>query len=100
MTVAKIIELIPVGRENAIRRETLAKELGVSDRIVRRCIEAARNSGAIILNEQNGKGYYRVGEDDIDAIERQYRQDTARAMSLLKRRKTMRRILKEAGREV
>lgn len=100
MTVAKIIELIPVGRENAVSREILAERSGMSDRIVRKCIESARNAGAIILNEQDGKGYYRVGEDDIDAIERQYRQDTARAMSLLKRRKTMRRILKEAGRDV
>ena len=38
--------------------------------------------------------------DDLDEIERQYKQNTARAMSILARRKEIRRRLKAAGRKV
>jgi hypothetical protein len=41
-----------------------------------------------------------VTADDLDAIERQYRQDTSRALSILRRRKAMRALLKAAGRAV
>ena len=89
---------IPYGRDNAISRSMLAITMGTSDRRVRDLIEAARREGLIIINAQDGRGYYQT--NDLDEIARQYRQDTARAMSILKRRKTMRRLLKEAGREV
>ena len=45
-----------------------------------------------------GRGYYQ--SSDLDEISYQYRQDTSRAMSILKRRKPMRDLLKEAGRSV
>ena len=94
------IEIIPVGRANAISREKLTERLGCSDRIMRRKLQAAREDGALILNDQTGSGYYRADETDIDDLERQYWQDTARAMSILRRRKALRKILKEAGRPV
>lgn len=91
---------IPTGAQNAIPRAELRQALGVSDRKMRQLIEDARRDGALILNGQSGAGYFQASPDDLDAIERQYRQDTARALSILARRKTMRRILKEAGRRV
>ena len=65
---------------------------------MREAIEQARSEGLIIICECNGRGYYQ--SSDLDEISYQYRQDTSRAMSILKRRKPMRDLLKEAGRSV
>lgn len=96
--VLTVVNAIPFGRKNAIKRDTLCAKVGMGDRKVRKMIELARGFGFIIVNEQNGAGYYQ--SDDLDEIERQYKQDTARAMSILARRKEIRRRLKAAGRKV
>lgn len=93
-----LVSYLHTGERNAISRETLADLMGMPDRKVRELIEKARNEGVFILNRQNGRGYYLP--DSIDDIYRQYKQDTSRALSILKRRKYMRQILKEAGIEV
>lgn len=94
----RLAALIPHGRENAISREALALAMGLTDRKTRKAIETARSDGLIILNDQDGRGYYQ--SDDTAEMLRQYRQDTARAMSVLKRRKPLRDKLKAAGVEV
>lgn len=93
-----ITNFIPTGRENAVTRETLCTLTGLSDRKVRELIEQARRAGAIIINRQDGKGYYI--SDDPEDWEQQYRQDTSRALSILARRKAIRQRLKAAGRPV
>lgn len=93
-----VLYLIPKGKENAVSRAALCAAAGYSDRLTRRIIAQLRDEGYIIINDQNGKGYYL--SDDLDEIEKQYKQDTARAMAILKRRKYMRKMLKEAGRPV
>lgn len=94
----RLVNAIPHGRDKAVRRTTLVRNLGMSDRRVRLLIEEARRQGYIILNQQTGEGYYI--SDDLDEMQRQYRQDTARAMSILRRRKPLRDALKAAGRAV
>ena len=89
---------IPFGRDKAISREALTELLHTSDRVMRRMIQHAREEGLIILNAQDGSGYFQSA--DLADMEAQYRQDTARAMAILKRRKHLRRILKEAGKKV
>ena len=86
------------GHNNAVGREVLARRYGLSDRIVREKIEAARDEGVLICNDQDGKGYYLA--ETVDEIERQYRRDKARALNVLKRLKASRRALKAAGRAV
>jgi len=86
-----IIPLIPVGRSNAISRKMLCVKAGMSDRTVRSCIEEARRYGHIILNCQDGCGYY-VSED-LDEIARYYHQEYARARSIFARLHVMRRLL-------
>lgn len=98
LTTRALAGAVPFGRRNAIPRDALAEKLGMGDRSLRQAIERARAEGLIILNGQDGRGYYQ--SDDILEMERQYRQDTARAMSILKRRKPLRAALKAAGREV
>ena len=88
-----ITEFIPEGAEKAIKREELVEKTGMSDRKVRKAIEEARRTGMIILNE--GDGYYTT--DDLNAMYREYKRETARALSILKTRKALRKKLKDAG---
>jgi MarR-like DNA-binding transcriptional regulator SgrR of sgrS sRNA len=96
--VSRVAAAIPFGSENAVTRDALVAALGHSERTIRRLIEEARGAGVLIINKQDGRGYYQT--IDLDEIENQYRQDTRRAMSILERRKTARRILKAHGREM
>ena len=93
-----IEEYIPFGHENAISRKTLSMLLKMPDRQVRREIQRARDRGAIIINTQDGRGYYVT--DNVDEIAKQYRQNRRRALSVLRQQKYLRQILKAAGREV
>lgn len=93
-----IQDLIPFGREKAVTRQALCTLTGMSDRKVREQIEQARREGCIIINNQDGKGYYQT--DDLDEIERQYQQQRRRALSVLSQQKHLRRRLKAAGRKV
>lgn len=93
-----IEQYIPYGRENAVTREMLRSLTGKSDRMIREEIEQARRRGCIICNDQSGAGYYQT--DDLDEIERQYRQQRRRALSVLSQQKHLRRRLKAAGRQV
>lgn len=94
----KLIDNLRFGKENAITRENLAKKMGMGDRDVRELIERARRDGYIIVNDCKGAGYYRT--NNPDDIEKAYWQERRRALSILYRLKTMRRVLKRLGREV
>ena len=94
-TTMLLKQIIPAGRENAISRQSVAAALGMSDRQTRKAIELARAEGLLIINEQDGRGYYR--SEDVKELLRQYRQDTARAMTILTRRKALRDTLLEMG---
>lgn len=89
--------MIPHGKENAITRASLKTKLGVGDRTMRRAIEAARKDGLLIVNDGDGAGYYQVSDDDLPHLSRQYWQDTARISAISKRRKHMKKILKDSG---
>ena len=86
-----VINLLADGKKHS--RKELANALGVADRTMRRLIEDARCEGYAILNDQDGTGYYL--ETDRQALLRYYRQEWARAMSILVRLKYIRRTLKE-----
>ena len=91
-----VVDYIPFGKTNAIQRSTLVAVMGLPDRQVRKLIAKARDEGAIIINDQDGQGYYQ--SDDINDIEHHFYIDYSRAMKIMKRLKTSRRILKAAGR--
>lgn len=90
-----IERFIPEGRENAVTRQQLCIATGLPDRTVRECIEQARRRGVIIINKQDGAGYYRT--DDPAEIKRQYRQNDRRAKSILAQQKHLRRRPKASG---
>lgn len=93
-----VVALIPTGKENAIPRSYLVARSGLADRHVRWHIAKAIELGEPIMNDQDGAGYYIA--DDMDDIERRYRAERARALAILKKLSAMRRVLKEAGRDV
>ena len=90
-----VLDAIPFGKENAVTREYLTAKTGLPDRQVRKAIEEIRRNH-IVLNDQDGKGYYR--SYDLDDIERFYRQERARALAVLYRMKPMRILLRGGGR--
>lgn len=90
-----IMTFIPKGKENAIGRNELVYQLCLPDRTVRKLIQEARDRGEVILNDQDGRGYYT--SDDLDELERQYRANQNRAMSILRQQKYLRRKMKETA---
>ena len=95
-TTARIVNLIPKGKDNAISRSWLRYALGTSDRQVRKMIAQAREDGYLIIN--TGKGYY-IPDDVADLI-RFYRREKKRAISIFVRLKNTRARLKELGEKV
>lgn len=90
-----IVDLIPIGRENAISRNLLVQlcvqnglideSLSVSgkDRLMRRLIEHARIDYTI-LNLSDGRGYYRPSKEDLMELQKYIRQEESRAKSTFK----------------
>ena len=54
-----ILDYIPYGQEKAVKRGELIKRTGMNDRSVREAIERAQLGGEIIINLQDGNGYFR-----------------------------------------
>lgn len=88
-----IMTYIPKGKENAISRNDLVYLLNLPDRRVRRLIQDARDRGELILNAQDGKGYYT--SDDEGELKRQYRTNNNRARAILRQQKYIRKRLRE-----
>lgn len=91
----ELLNEIGVGKEHAVTLLRLVIETGEKERAVRKEIQRLREDGHLIINDQDGKGYYIATE--LDEIARQYHQDRSRFLSIATRLKTARRILKDAG---
>lgn len=91
----ELVKYIGVGKEHATTLLALTWLTGEPERQIRREIARLREEGELICNEQDGKGYYYATE--LDEVLKQYRQDRSRFLSIAKRIKTARRILKRAG---
>lgn len=91
----ELLQEIGVGKKNAVTLLQLTWRTGEKERTVRKEIQHLREEGHLIINDQDGKGYYIATE--FAEIARQYHQDRSRFLSIAKRLKTARRILKDAG---
>lgn len=96
--IPRVVLALGTGHENAVKRHVLARRLGVTDRKMRRMIELARQEGWLILNDGDGAGYYLA--NNLDALEKHYRVERARALKTLYTLKSTRAILKANGRKV
>lgn len=92
---ANVLSCLCHGHDLGADRSWISAHTGYSDRMVRNLIEDLRNEGHLICNLQDGRGYY-IAETE-DEIWAQYRQDCARAMSILRRIKPFRHALMRAA---
>ena len=66
-----IFDYIPTGHKNAVSRRWLQTTTHMSDRMVRRLIaEVNKNDcdAELIINLQDGKGYFRPAEDEKNLV--------------------------------
>lgn len=89
-----IIKYIPYGKENAISRDALAIKSGCSDRKMRDLINSARKR-EVIINIQNGCGYYRPTKNDVGEVEQFKRQEENRAKDIFSGLQPVRKFLNE-----
>lgn len=89
-----ITDFIGTGRENAVTRSELVTILNLPDRTVRRLIQEARDRGEIIINAQDGAGYYM--SDDVGEMKRQLALNRSRALSVLRQQTHLMRKIREA----
>ena len=54
----RVLLAIPFAKDGAIRRDALARKVGIPDRSVRGIIEDLQNKGYQIVNFQDGEGYF------------------------------------------
>ena len=88
------IDMIPVGRENAISRNELCIMTGMTDRQMRKAIHELRRNYCI-LNVQDGNGYFRPTVQEAPLVRRFVLQERSRALSGLWASKGAKEWLKE-----
>ncbi len=76
-----IMEFIPKGHENGITLKELCARCGLSERMMRGEIEEARKKN-VILNLQDGAGYFTPLESEAHFVAHWVAQQTARANSV------------------
>lgn len=87
MAQINITDFIPFGRQNAVTRRRLAELTGLSDRNIRQMIEKARADGAVIINLQDGRGYFQ--SDNKNDIVAQKNMTAARIRALEKQKRQL-----------
>lgn len=88
----KVCDFLKYGRENAIPSKTLAESMGFrSVRELQRTVERERATGAVILTDPCGGGYYR--SNDPEELKRFTRTLTARAKNTAKAAESAQRAL-------
>ena len=87
-----VVDLIPYGRKNAIKRAELLRNYEGNDREMRREIQDARNE-EIIINLSDGRGYFRP--ESRSEIAAYIAQETARARTIERNIRVAKRKLAE-----
>jgi hypothetical protein len=93
-----ILKYIPVGKENAVTRQQLVKQTGLNDRAVREAISQARRD-VVILNEQDGGGYFIPRNNEMNLVRKFVNQESKRAKSIFWSLKAAKNMVKKAGKE-
>lgn len=75
------IDYIPEGHENAVSRQYLRDMTGMSDRSMRIDLKASRE---LVLNPQDGKGYFRPSESEDGLVRAYIRQEESRIREIQK----------------
>lgn len=88
-----IIEYIPTGKDNAISRADLRRLTGLGDRAIRDMIADARRE-TVILNLQDGGGYFIPEKDEAHLIRQYIMQEEHRLRSIGYALKSARKAIK------
>ena len=91
--IIDIVKYIPYGKENAISRQSLSEKTGLSDRNMRNLINQARKR-AVIINIQDGNGYFRPTKEDVDEVKRFKKQEENRAKEVFSSLAPVRKFLR------
>ena len=86
-----ITDYIPKGQNNAVSADSLCTALNIDRRTVRRLISSAQENGAVILNMQDGRGYYVPADDESQLVDDYIKQESARARSIFRKLRTARK---------
>ena len=79
-STTKLLTILGIGKEHAVKREDLATLMETDDTSMRRAVCLARLEGVCINNDQDGIGYYLP--NTIEELKRQYQQTERRAKIL------------------
>ena len=98
-----IQDLIPIGSEKAITRNDLLEKcqlfgIAGNDRQMRSMIEQARKN-TVILNMQDGRGYFRPSVADKDKLKHYVSQESDRYISIAVNQKIARALLEDMEHE-
>lgn len=92
-----IVEYIPKGHKNAISRNDLCRQTGLSDRLIRALIEEARRE-TIIISNNDGSGYWifreKPTEQEKEMLRRYVKQQESRAKSIFYALRPARQMMK------
>lgn len=72
-----IISMIPIGHDNGVTLSDLVKRTGAGEREIRNAISKARNA-IVIVNLQDGKGYFIPTEKEAGLAYKWLKQEEAR----------------------
>lgn len=86
-----ITDYIPKGQNNAVSADSLCTALNIDRRTVRRLISSAQENGAVILNMQDGRGYFVPADDESQLVDDYVKQESARARSIFRKLRTARK---------
>lgn len=75
------VDYIPTGHENAVSRQYLRDMTGMSDRSMRIDLKSSRE---LVLNLQDGKGYFRPSENEDGLVRAYIRQEESRIREIQK----------------
>lgn len=86
MRSVKVVELIPFGHDNAVTLEELGRKVSMRERDIRNAIA---KSSEIIINLQDGAGYFKPTKEETELVEIWLDQMNSRVRELSQRvRKT------------
>lgn len=86
-----ITDYIPKGQNNAVSVDSLCTALNIGRRTVRRLVSSAQENGAVILNMQDGRGYFIPADDESQLVDDYIKQESARARSIFRKLRTARK---------
>lgn len=89
-----VLGRIPIGHRYAVKKDELTEQTGYSERDIRKAIAELRR-GLMILNLQDGSGYFIPAEEDEKLVTVYVKQEMNQARAIFKSLKAAREFVGE-----